>query len=123
MTTEITAIPVSAQAHTFSIIAAALFLNNTVALMLGPLLVDIAREFDTSVAVAGQLAAATFALSWVWYPRGPATGPRNFSYFSRFKGLGSMPVFRYGMLANLTSASASSPWWVRWPPISSTPTT
>ncbi|PKB71176.1 MAG: hypothetical protein BZY87_06820 [SAR202 cluster bacterium Io17-Chloro-G6] len=199
-----------------------MFLNNTVALMLGPLLVDIAEEFDTSVAVAGQLAAATFAswavfaplvgpisdsfgrrpvaltglllmgvcilaaafapnfvvlmalligaglggamippnsmaaiadvvsperrgqaigaasgimaaaavigvpvvavlasvgnwrlpfvvcgalllatfaLSWVWYPKGPAAGPRSFSYFSRFKGLGSMSVFRFGMLA------------------------
>jgi len=61
LTTEITAITASAQARTFSIIAAALFLNNTVALMLGPLLVDIAPEFDTSVAVAEQLAATTFA--------------------------------------------------------------
>ncbi len=52
--------------------------------------------------VCGAFLLATFALSWLWYPRGPATGPRNFSYFSRFKELGSMPVFRYGMLANLT---------------------
>ena len=213
------------QARTFGIIAVALFLNNTVALMLGPLLVDIAEEFDTSVAVAGQLAAATFAswaifaplagpfsdsfgrrpvalvglslmgtcilaagfapnffalmalligtglggamippnsmaaitdvvapdrrgraigaaqgimmsaavigvpavavlasvgdwrlpfvvlgalllatfvLSWVWYPKGPAAGPRSFSYFSRFKELGSISVFRFGMLATLS---------------------
>ncbi len=34
-----------------------------VSLMLGPLLVDLAREFDTSVAVTGQLAGATF-IAW-----------------------------------------------------------
>ena len=210
-------------------IAAALFLNNTVALMLGPLLVDIADEFDTSVAVAGQLAAATFAswavfapligpfsdslgrrlvaltglglmgvcilaaafapnfivlmfllmgtglggamippnsmaaisdvvsperrgqaigvaqgvmasatvigipvvailasvagwrlpflvvgglllatfaLSWLWYPKGQAAGPRSFSYMSRFKELGSISVFRFGMLANFSQRIA-----------------
>lgn len=225
MTTETPNPSASGQVRAFSTIAAALFLNNTVALMLGPLLVEIAREFDTSVAVAGQLAAATFAswaifaplvgpisdsfgrrpvalaglslmgscilaaafapnfivlmvlligtglggamippnsmaaiadvvasenrgraisaaqgistmsavigvpvvavlasvgdwrlpfivcgalllatfaFSWVWYPKSHAMGPRSFSFFSRFKELGSMPVFRFGMLANLT---------------------
>ena len=229
MTTETTSLSAANQARTFSIIAAALFLNNTVALMLGPLLVDIAEEFDTSVAVAGQLTAATFlswaiftpligpfsdsfgrrlvaltglalmavcilgaafapnfivlmvlligtglggamippnsmaaisdavspeqkgraigaaqgimqsavvigvpvvavlasvanwrlpflvvgglllatfACSWLWYPKGPATGPRSFSYLSRFKKLGSIPVFRVGMLANFSQRIA-----------------
>ena len=229
MTTETTSLSAANQARTFSIIAAALFLNNTVALMLGPLLVDIAKEFDTSVAVAGQLTAATFlswaiftpligpfsdsfgrrlvaltglalmavcilgaafapnfivlmvlligtglggamippnsmaaisdavspeqkgraigaaqgimqsavvigvpvvavlasvanwrlpflvvgglllatfACSWLWYPKGPATGPRSFSYLSRFKKLGSIPVFRVGMLANFSQRIA-----------------
>ena len=229
MTTETTSLSAANQARTFSIIAAALFLNNTVALMLGPLLVDIAEEFDTSVAVAGQLTAATFlswaiftpligpfsdsfgrrlvaltglalmavcilgaafapnfivlmvlligtglggamippnsmaaisdavspeqkgraigaaqgimqsavvigvpvvavlasvanwrlpflvvgglllatfACSWLWYPKGPATGPRSFSYLSRFKELGSIPVFRIGMLANFSQRIA-----------------
>jgi predicted MFS family arabinose efflux permease len=31
--------------------------------MLGPLLIDLAREFQTSAAVVGQLAAAT-AITW-----------------------------------------------------------
>ena len=229
MTTETTSLSTANQARTFSIIAAALFLNNTVALMLGPLLVDIAEEFDTSVAVAGQLTAATFlswaiftpligpfsdsfgrrlvaltglalkavcilgaafapnfivlmvlligtglggamippnsmaaisdavspeqrgraigaaqgimqsavvigvpvvavlasvanwrlpflvvgglllatfACSWLWYPKSPATGPRSFSYLSRFKKLGSIPVFRVGMLANFSQRIA-----------------
>jgi DHA1 family inner membrane transport protein len=229
MTTDTASLPATSQARAFAIIAAALFLNNTVALMLGPLLVAIAKEFDTSVAVAGQLAAATFAswaifapligpfsdsfgrrlvaltglgmmgvcmlaaafapnfivlmllllgtgfggsmippnsmaaisdvvsperrgraigvaqgvmasavvvgvpvvavltsvagwrlpflvvgglllatfaLSWLWYPKSPATGPRSFSYLSRFKELGSIPVFRVGMLANFSQRIA-----------------
>ncbi len=229
MTPETANRRVSGQARTFSIIAVALFLTNTVALMLGPLLVDVAEEFDTSVAVAGQLFAATFAswavfaplvgpisdsvgrrpvaltglslmgtcglaaafapnffvlmalligtglggamiapnsmaaitdvvapdkrgqalaaaqgimaaaavigvpavavlasvgdwrlpffvlgalllatfaFSWVWYPKGPAAGPRTFSYLSRFKELGSISVFRFGMLANLSQRIA-----------------
>ncbi len=229
MTTETTSVPAQGQARAFSVIAAALFLNNTVALMLGPLLVDIADDFDTSVAVTGQLAAATFfswaifapligpfsdsfgrrlvaltglalmgicilgaafapnlivlmvllmgtglggamippnsmaaiidmvppeqkgraigtaqgvmmsatvigvpvvavlasvadwrlpflvvgglllatfALSWFWYPKGSAAGPRSFSYLSRFKELGSISVFRIGMLANFSQRIA-----------------
>ena len=229
MTTETSIPSTSTQVRAFSIIAVALFLNNTVALMLGPLLVDIAREFDTSVAVTGQLAAATFAswavfaplvgpvsdsfgrrsvaltglslmggcilaaafapnlvvlmvllvgtglggamippnsiaaitdvvapdkrgkaigaaqgistasavvgvpvvavlaavadwrmpfivcgglllatfaCSWLWYPKSAVTDPRSFSYISRFKELGSMSVFRFGMLANLTGRIA-----------------
>jgi predicted MFS family arabinose efflux permease len=36
-----------------------IFVAMVVAPMLGPLLVELAREFDTSVAVTGQLVAAT----------------------------------------------------------------
>jgi len=44
-------------------LAIAIFLTMTVALMLGPLLVALANEFHTSLAVTGQLAAAT-AMTW-----------------------------------------------------------
>ena len=80
MTTETTSRAAPGQARVFSIIAVALFLNNTVALMLGPLLVDITEEFDTSVAVAGQLAAATFA-SWAVFA--PLVGPISDSFGRR----------------------------------------
>ncbi|MEE3014083.1 MAG: MFS transporter [Chloroflexota bacterium] len=229
MSTQTTILLASNQARSFTVIAAALFLNNTVALMLGPLLVDIAHDFDTSVAVTGQLAAATFfswaifaplvgpfsdsfgrrlvaltglglmgacilaaafatdfivlivllmgtglggamippnsmaavseavseekkgraigvvqgtmqsaavigvpvvavlasiagwrlpflvcggllmvtlACSWLWYPKGPATGPRTFSYLSRFRELGSISAFRIGMLATFSQRIA-----------------
>ncbi len=229
MTTQTTDPPATNLWKAFSVIAAALFLNNTVALMLAPLLVGIADDFDTSVAVTGQLAAvtffswaifaplvgpfsdsfgrrlvaltglglmgvcilvsafapnfivlmalligaglggamippnsmaaiseavppehkgraigaaqgtmqsaavigvpvvavlaniadwrlpflvvgglllATFVCSWLWYPKGSATEPRPFSYLSRFKELGSVPVFRIGMLANFSQRIA-----------------
>src|SRR5438309_1316404 len=44
-------------------LAAAIFLAMTVGLMLGPLLVALATAFHTSVAVTGQLTAAT-AITW-----------------------------------------------------------
>ena len=78
------------QARTFTVIAAALFLNNTVALMLGPLLVDIANDFNTSVALTGQLAAATF-FSWAIFA--PLVGPFSDSLGRRLvalTGLGLM---------------------------------
>ena len=229
MTSEPSGPQTSGQLRTFAIIAAALFLNNTVALMLGPLLVGIAKEFDTSVAVAGQLTAVTFlswaifaplagpfsdsfgrrpvalvglalmgdcilaaafapnfyvlmilllgtgmsgamippnsmaaisdvvapeqrgraigaasgistaaavigvpvvailasvadwrlpfivcgslllgifVLSWLWYPKGPITASRSFSYFSRFKELGSISVFRIGMVTYVSQRIA-----------------
>jgi len=229
MTSEPPGPQTSGQFRTFAIIAAALFLNNTVALMLGPLLVGIAKEFDTSVAVAGQLTAVTFlswaifaplagpfsdsfgrrpvalvglalmgdcilaaafapnfyvlmilllgtgmsgamippnsmaaisdvvapeqrgraigaasgistaaavigvpvvailasvadwrlpfivcgslllgifVLSWLWYPKGPITASRSFSYFSRFKELGSISVFRIGMVTYVSQRIA-----------------
>ena len=45
------------------LLAAALGLTNLSLLMLGPLLVALANEFDTSVAVVGQLAGAS-AITW-----------------------------------------------------------
>ncbi len=57
--------------------------------MLGPLLVDIAREFDTSVAVAGQLAAATFA-SWAVFA--PLVGPISDSFGRRPVALGGLSL-------------------------------
>ena len=50
-------------------VALGMFFSQSTSLMLAPLLVAMANEFDTSVAVAGQLATATFA-AWAcpWSP-------------------------------------------------------
>ena len=45
------------------LLCVAVFLVNLSVLMLGPLLVALAHEFQTSVAIVGQLAAAT-AITW-----------------------------------------------------------
>jgi predicted MFS family arabinose efflux permease len=41
------------------LLSAGAFLTNVAVLMLGPLFVTLAHEFQTSVALMGQLAAAT----------------------------------------------------------------
>ncbi|GIT01715.1 MAG: hypothetical protein CM1200mP27_03400 [Chloroflexota bacterium] len=84
MTSEPSNFLPSGPLRAFSIIAAALFLNNTVALMLGPLLVDIAKEFDISVAVAGQLIAA---MSFTWAIFAPLAGPFSDSFGRRLIAL------------------------------------
>ena len=63
-----------------SLLFAVNFMGVTVALMLGPLLVDLAEEFRTSVAVAGQLAAAT---SITWAITAPLVGPLSDTYGRR----------------------------------------
>jgi predicted MFS family arabinose efflux permease len=45
------------------LLAATIFLNMTSAMMLGPLLVDLSHYFHTTVALTGQLAAAS-AITW-----------------------------------------------------------
>jgi len=73
-----------------------LFLNNTVALMLGPLLVDIAEEFDTSVAVTGQLAAVTF---FFWAIFAPLVGPFSDSLGRRLVALTGLSLMGVCILA------------------------
>jgi predicted MFS family arabinose efflux permease len=45
------------------LLCTAVFLPSVAVLMLGPLLVALAHEFQTSVALVGQLASAT-AITW-----------------------------------------------------------
>ena len=49
------------------LLCSVVFLAMVALVMLGPLLVELAEEFNTSVAVTGQLIAAT-AISWVTIP-------------------------------------------------------
>ena len=56
------------------------FLTMSSVLMLGPLFVELAGEFHTSVAVAGQLAGAT---AIAWEITGPLIGPISDSYVDR----------------------------------------
>ena len=51
----------TSQTRFLALTGSAMFLTQSVGLMLAPLLVDLSNEFDISVAAAGQLAAVTFA--------------------------------------------------------------
>lgn len=76
---------------------AAVFLAMTAALMLGPLLVELAREFNTSVAVSGQLAAAGF-LTWGF--TAPLVGPVSDTYGRRPVAVVGLTLMAVGVLAS-----------------------
>src|SRR2546422_333419 len=62
------------------LLSAAVFLTLVSVLMLGPLLVGLAHEFQTSVALVGQLVAAT---AITWGITAPLAGPVSDTYGRR----------------------------------------
>ena len=70
-------------------------------LMLGPLLVVLADDFGTSIAVAGQLAAATFV---TWGITAPLVGPISDTY-------GRRPVLLIGVLLMTLGVLGSGVAW------------
>ncbi len=68
--------------------AAVVFLVRASMLMLGPLLVELADDFGTSIALAGQLSAATFI---TWGIVAPLVGPISDTY-------GRRPVLLVGLM-------------------------
>ena len=78
-------------------VAVGLFTAMTTSLMLAPLLVAIATEFDTSVAVAGQLATATFA---AWAVSAMSVGPMSDSFGRRPVALTGLSLLAIGVLAS-----------------------
>jgi len=79
------------------LLSTAIILARTVSLMLAPLLVDLAREFDTSVAVTGQLAAATFI---AWGIVALVVGPVSDTYGRRVVALSGMLLMTLGLLGS-----------------------
>jgi len=86
---------------TLILFAAAVFMVRAGMLMLGPLLVELADDFDTSVAVAGQLAAATFI---TWGITAPLVGPISDTY-------GRRPVLLTGVLLMALGILGSGAAW------------
>nr|ABZ06042.1 putative sugar (and other) transporter [uncultured marine microorganism HF4000_005H07] len=86
---------------TLPLFAAAMFMVRAVMLMLGPLLVELADDFGTSIAVAGQLAAATFI---TWGITAPLVGPISDTY-------GRRPVLLIGLLLMALGVLGSGAAW------------
>ncbi|MCI0788078.1 MAG: MFS transporter [Chloroflexi bacterium] len=78
-------------------VAVGLFVTMSASLMLAPLLVAIAAEFDTSVAVAGQLATATFS---AWAVSVVSVGPLSDSFGRRPVALIGLSLLSIGVLAS-----------------------
>ena len=81
-----------------ALLAAAVFLVRTAALMLGPLLVALAAAFHTSVAAAGQLAAA---INLSWAITALFVGPVSDTYGRRRVGLTGLLVMAGGILGSV----------------------
>lgn len=77
--------------------ALGLLFTQSANLMLAPLLVALATEFDTSVAVTGQLATATFA---AWGISVVAVGPLSDSFGRRPVALIGLTLLAISMLAS-----------------------
>jgi predicted MFS family arabinose efflux permease len=91
------------QAHTspqvfVALLAAALFLVRTAGLMMGPLLVALAAAFHTSVAAAGQLAAA---ISLSWGLTALFVGPMSDTYGRRRVGLTGLLLMAVGIIGSV----------------------
>jgi len=86
---------------TLLLFAAIVFMVRAVMLMLGPLLVALADDFGTSIAVAGQLAAATFV---TWGITAPLVGPISDTY-------GRKPVLLIGVLLMALGVLGSGAAW------------
>tara|TARA_B100000745_G_scaffold175818_1_gene115082 strand:+ start:1016 stop:2179 length:1164 start_codon:yes stop_codon:yes gene_type:complete len=78
-----------------------MFMVRAVMLMLGPLLVELADDFGTSIAVAGQLAAATFI---TWGITAPLVGPISDTY-------GRRPVLLIGLMLMALGVLGSGVAW------------
>jgi MFS transporter, DHA1 family, inner membrane transport protein len=81
-----------------TLLSAAVFLVRTAALMLGPLLVALAAAFHTSVAAAGQLAAA---INLSWAITSLFVGPVSDTYGRRRVGLTGLLVMGGGILGSI----------------------
>jgi MFS transporter, DHA1 family, purine base/nucleoside efflux pump len=80
------------------LLCVAVFLPSVAVLMLGPLLVALAHEFQTSVALVGQLASATAV---TWGITAPLAGPISDAYGRRRMLLTGLLLMAVGLLGSV----------------------
>jgi len=54
----------------------------------------------------GSLLAACTLLNWFWFPKSDSAGLRSFSFFSRYRTLLAIPVFRAALAVNFSQRMA-----------------
>ncbi len=84
------------------VLSTCFFLVMAVSLMIGPLLVELADEFDTSLAVAGQFASANFI---GWAIIAPLVGPISDSYGRRPIALIGIGLITLSLMASAASVN------------------
>src|SRR5690348_10426701 len=87
-----------ARTQLVSLLAAACFSAMIVAVMMGPLLVELAGRFGNSVGGAGQLAAA---IAITWAITAPLVGPVSDIYGRRRVALSGVSLMAEGTLGSL----------------------
>jgi MFS transporter, DHA1 family, inner membrane transport protein len=92
------AIAWSSRSGLVALLSAAVFMQMIVATMMGPLLVPLASAFDTSVAAAGQLAAA---IGITWGITAPLVGPVSDIYGRRTVALVGVATIAAGTIGSL----------------------
>ena len=85
------------QSRFLAAVAMAFFSTQSSSLMLAPLLVDIAAEFDVSVSIAGQVATVTFA---AWAVSVVSVGPLSDSLGRRPVALAGLSLLASGVLVS-----------------------
>jgi len=85
-----------------ALLVLAAFLAMTALLMMGPLLVALAEAFNTSVAAAGQLAAA---INLTWAVTALVAGPVSDTYGRRRVGLTGLLIMGVGILGSVLAWS------------------
>jgi len=80
------------------LLCVAVFLPSVTVLMLGPLLITLAHEFQTSVAMVGQLASAT---AITWGITAPLAGPVSDAYGRRRMLLTGLLLMAAGLLGSV----------------------
>ncbi|MFQ6026253.1 MAG: MFS transporter [Dehalococcoidia bacterium] len=79
------------------LLSVAVFLNSLSLLVLGPLLVEIAEEFNTSVATIGQIGGA---IAIPWAVTAPLAGPVSDTYGRRLLLLSGLMLLGLGVLGS-----------------------
>ncbi len=98
-------LPPSKRARAFGLLMAFASLSSVVGLPMVAVLAGLGGWRVPFVAMGGMLLTCA-VLQWSWFPRSQDTGPRTFSFLSRYKQMAGIGLFRATLAANLLQRMA-----------------